>query len=242
MLKGFEDVLKARLNDALFLYQEDLNTPLSQHIEAYKHTVFHEKIGTLQDKVERLGYGLEAIQSIVNISAHDYTLLKRAIELSKADLFTHIVREFPELQGIMGNIYACHQGENLAVAHALEEHYQPLGPQRDVPQSRISYLLALLDKCDTLVGFFGHHIRPTSTKDPLAIRRTAIGILRLWEQEITTNTNQRLTSEDLIKIINCVIRSYSHQNHLLPNDRCEEEITDYLASRRKGLNVISSIK
>ena len=167
MMDGLERVLRARLSDAAFFYDTDKAIQLADLVKKLDSIVFHEKLGSVGDKVRRL-------ESV----ATDATV-KRAAHLCKSDLVTHMVGEFPELQGIMGRIYATLQGESADVALALEEYYQPLGPSKATPTAPVSRALALIDKMDTLVGFLGSGIKPTGSKDPLAIRRTALGIIRL---------------------------------------------------------------
>ena len=188
MLDGLERVLRARLSDALFFYETDRAIALADVVKKLDTIVFHEKLGSVGDKVRRL----EAVAQNATI--------KRAAHLCKSDLVTHMVGEFPELQGIMGRIYASLQGEDADVALALEEYYQPLGPSKATPTAPTSRALALIDKVDTLVGFLGSGIKPTGSKDPLAIRRTALGIIRLIVEANADNVDLGDALEKAIEV------------------------------------------
>ena len=167
MMSGYERVLKARLSDAAFFYQTDSNASLVSLVPKLDSIIFHAKLGSLGQKVQRL-------QTLMTTADG-----KRAAFLCKADLVTHMVGEFPELQGVMGQIYATLNGEPEEVALALKEYYQPLGPNDDCPKASLSVELALVDKVDTLVGFLGIGIKPTGSKDPFGLRRAALGVIRL---------------------------------------------------------------
>lgn len=170
MLKGYQKVLTARLRDAEFFYDHDLKIPLVDCVPKLSTIVFHAKLGTLGQRVERF-------QALV-----DQPESKRAALLCKADLVSSMVGEFPELQGIMGEIYARAQGESPEVAAAIREHYQPLGPTDDCPTAPVSWELSLAEKIDTLVGFFAIGEIPTGSKDPYALRRAALGVIRLLRE------------------------------------------------------------
>lgn len=182
MRQGYERVLKARLNDAMFFYQTDLQQPLETHLPKLDQIVFHAKLGSLGQKVKRLVGLMDGEQG------------KRAAQLCKADLMTKMVYEFPELQGIMGQVYATHHKEPVEVAQAIREHYQPQGPNDNCPTAPLSRDLALAEKIDSLVGFFAVNEQPTGSKDPYALRRNALGIIRL----IRHNNMQDLNLKSLI--------------------------------------------
>lgn len=183
LTQGYEmGMLKARLDDARFFYEHDLKIPLQDLTQKLEKIIFHEKLGTLGDKLRRMHTG--ASLGVSGGYAHILGIkepahLTRAINLCKSDLLTQMVGEFAELQGVMGEIYALKQGESGDVAVALREYYQPSGPSDAVPICPVSIALALLDKIDTLVGFVGHGILPTGSKDPFALRRAALGVLRI---------------------------------------------------------------
>jgi glycyl-tRNA synthetase beta chain len=176
IVAGNERVIRARLSDAKFFYETDLKTPLASRIEKLKEIVFHEKLGTQFERVERIARLARELAPIVGANADK---AERAARLAKADLVTEMVGEFPELQGLMGKYYALAQGEDEAVARAIEEHYKPVGPSDRVPADPVSIAVALADKIDTLVGFWAIDEKPTGSKDPYALRRAALGVIRL---------------------------------------------------------------
>ena len=163
---GNERVIRARLSDAKFFYETDLKTRLEDRLEKFKHIVFHEKLGTQWERIERIERLAAELAPIVGA---DVEKAKRAARLAKADLLTEVVGEFPELQGLMGKYYALAQGEDASVAAACEEHYKPLGPNDRVPTDPVSIAVALADKIDTLVGFWAIDEKPTGSKDPYAL-------------------------------------------------------------------------
>ncbi|MGE0522895.1 MAG: glycine--tRNA ligase subunit beta [Variibacter sp.] len=176
IIAGNERVIRARLSDAKFFYETDLKTPLAARVEKLKEIVFHEKLGTQFERVERIARLARELAPIVGADADK---AERAARLAKADLVTEMVGEFPELQGLMGKYYALAQGEDEAVARAIEEHYKPVGPSDRVPTDPVSIAVALADKIDTLVGFWAIDEKPTGSKDPYALRRAALGVIRL---------------------------------------------------------------
>ncbi|HEY6603639.1 MAG TPA: glycine--tRNA ligase subunit beta [Xanthobacteraceae bacterium] len=176
IIAGNERVIRARLTDAKFFYETDLKTRLEDRLPKFKDIVFHEKLGTQWDRIERIERLASELAPIVGA---DVEKAKRAARLAKADLLTEVVGEFPELQGLMGKYYALAQGEDASVAAACEEHYKPLGPNDRAPTDPVSVAVALADKVDTLVGFWAIDERPTGSKDPYALRRAALGIIRI---------------------------------------------------------------
>jgi glycyl-tRNA synthetase beta chain len=176
IIGGNERVIRARLSDAKFFYESDLKTSLEDRLRKFDQIVFHEKLGTQAQRVKRIELLASAMASLVGA---DVTRAKRAAHLAKADLLTEVVGEFPELQGLMGKYYALAQGEDASVAVASEEHYKPQGPNDRVPTEPVSVAVALADKIDTLVGFWAIDEKPTGSKDPYALRRAALGVLRL---------------------------------------------------------------
>jgi glycyl-tRNA synthetase beta chain len=177
MIAGNERVLRARLADARFFWDQDRRIPLAQRVEVLSERVFHAKLGSLYDKVARM----EGLADFLTdyVPGADRERSRRAVQLAKADLSTGMVGEFPELQGVMGRHYALHDGENSAVADAIAEHYRPAGPKDVCPTAPISIVAALADKIDSLVAFFAIGERPTGSRDPFALRRAALGIIRL---------------------------------------------------------------
>jgi glycyl-tRNA synthetase beta chain len=176
IVAGNERVIRARLSDARFFYQTDLKTRLENRLPKFTDIIFHEKLGTQAERIERIERLAAELAPLVGA---DVKKAKRAALLCKADLLTEMVGEFPELQGTMGKYYAQEQGEDEAVAHAIEDHYRPKGPDDLVPSDPVSIAVALADKLDTLVGFWAVDEKPTGSKDPFALRRAALGVIRI---------------------------------------------------------------
>ncbi len=176
IVAGNERVIRARLSDAKFFYETDLKTRLEDRLEKFKQIVFHEKLGSQWERIERIERLAAELAPLVGA---DVEKAKRAAKLCKADLLTEVVGEFPELQGLMGKYYALAQGEDAAVANACEDHYKPKGPDDLVPADPVSVAVALADKLDTLVGFWAIDEKPTGSKDPYALRRAALGMIRI---------------------------------------------------------------
>jgi glycyl-tRNA synthetase beta chain len=176
IVAGNERVIRARLSDAKFFYETDLKTRLEDRLPKFKDIIFHEKLGTQAERIERIERLAAELAPLVGADADK---AKRAAQLCKADLLTEMVGEFPELQGTMGKYYAEEQDEDEAVAHACEDHYRPKGPDDLVPSDPVSVAVALADKIDTLVGFWAIDEKPTGSKDPYALRRAALGIVRI---------------------------------------------------------------
>ena len=174
---GNERVLNARLADARFFWDQDRMKPLASRTPALKDRVFHAKLGTLDDKVDRMQALATELASFVPHADKDQ--VRTAARLAKTDLSTGMVAEFPDLQGVMGRYYAIHDGESMDVADAIAEHYAPQGPGDTCPTKPVSVCVALADKINTLVGFFGIGAKPTGSKDPFALRRAALGVIRL---------------------------------------------------------------
>jgi glycyl-tRNA synthetase beta chain len=176
IVAGNERVIRARLSDAKFFYETDLKVPLEHRLPKFKDIVFHEKLGSQWERIRRIE--LLAVELAPSVDAAVEKVM-RAARLSKADLLTEMVGEFPELQGVMGKYYAEVQGEDEAVAHAIEDHYKPKGPDDLVPSDPVSVAVAVADKLETLVDFWAIVEKPTGSKDPFALRRAALGIIRI---------------------------------------------------------------
>lgn len=176
IIAGNERVIRARLSDAKFFYETDLKTKLEDRLPKFEQIVFHEKLGTQAERIKRIERLAAEIAPLVGA---DVAKTTRAAHLAKADLLTEVVGEFPEVQGLMGKYYALAQGEDASVAAACEEHYKPQGPADRVPTDPVSVAVALADKLDTLVGFWAIDEKPTGSKDPYALRRAALGVIRL---------------------------------------------------------------
>ncbi len=182
IIAGNERVIRARLSDAKFFYETDLKVKLEDRLPKFENIVFHEKLGTQAQRIERIELSAVEMAQLANADAEK---AKRAAHLAKADLLTEVVGEFPELQGLMGKYYALAQGEDPSVAAASEEHYKPQGPADRVPTDPVSVAVALADKIDTLVCFWAIDEKPTGSRDPYALRRAALGVIRIAiEREI----------------------------------------------------------
>lgn len=217
MLPGYEKVLRARLSDALFFFEQDQKVDFRKRADVLKNLVFHAKLGSVYDKVKRL-----------ELCAQDAPT-KKAAAFCKSDLLTLMVGEFPELQGIMGEVYAQAQGVEEVVAKALASYYKPLGADDDCPSDATGWQLSLIDKIDSLVGFFGVGIKPSGSKDPYGLRRAALGIIRLM-------LSQNMAC-DLIIWLNRSITSYQAQGVELAKDTIDlviNFITERLANFLKN--------
>jgi glycyl-tRNA synthetase beta chain len=197
IIAGNERVIRARLSDAKFFYETDLKTKLEDRLPKFDNIVFHEKLGTQGERIRRIERLAAEIAPILwkqrpaffdgkflnakdLATEQDYVRqIRHASRLAKADLLTEVVGEFPEVQGLMGKYYALAQGAGEWVADACEEHYKPQGPADRVPTNPVSVAVALADKIDTLVGFWAIDEKPTGSKDPFALRRAALGVIRL---------------------------------------------------------------
>lgn len=211
MMQGYARVLEARLSDALFFYRQDMNQSLQDLVPKLSNIIFHDKLGTVMQKCQRVE------------QLSEEPLVQRAAKIYKADLVTSMVYEFPELQGQMGEIYAKAQREVDDVALAIKEHYQPQGPSDAVPRSKVSRELALLDKVDTICGFFAMDQAPTGSKDPYALRRAALGIIRI----ILEN---ELSEYDIVPVIQKSLQLYGDQGVSVAA-AAESKIMEFLADR-----------
>ena len=220
---GNERVIRPRLSDAAFFYQNDLQHPLEEKLEDLKQVVFQEKLGSLNDKSQRISTLASHIAIAMGLMPDDVKLAKRAGQLSKCDLLTEMVGEFPELQGVMGRYYASRYGEEEAVAIALDEQYKPRFAGDKIPESPIGRGLAIADKLDSLMGIFGIGQAPTGDKDPFALRRAALGTLRIIiEGEI------HLDLKRLIKDA-----ANNHGNKINKDDTVEQVFT-FMMDRLRG--------
>ncbi len=190
ILAGNQKVLSARLADAKFFWENDLRvarSDMSVWTDTLKNVTFHNKLGSEAERIERIAALARELASVVGADAND---AERAARLAKADLSSEMVYEFPELQGIMGRYYIGETEKNLVIAAAAAEHRSPLGPSDDVPTDPISVTVALADKIDTLTGFWAIDEKPTGSKDPFALRRAALGVIRLvLENDLTVSLN-----------------------------------------------------
>ena len=216
-IAGNERVLRARFADARHFWDLDRKARLESRVPLLDHVTFHAKLGSQGERVRRLERLAEEIAPLVGAGS---ALARDAARLAKADLVTGMVGEFPELQGVMGRYYALHDGEDPLVADAIRDHYGPKGPGDAVPTAEVAIAVALADKLDQLVGFFAVGERPTGAGDPFALRRAALGILRIIREN-----RLRL---NLLPLIGLAGEAWHHRGvHPLP----PEEILDFLAER-----------
>ena len=221
---GNQRVIEARLSDAKFFWEKNKNQNLVKQVSKLKNLSFFKELGTFYDRTQRLRKLASVISEQLNINKEKVEI---ASSICKADLVSDLVGEFPELQGVMGKYFAQTQGFDEDVSCAISDHYLPLGLDSEIPKKSISAAVAIIDKVDTLVGFFGIDEKPTSSKDPFALRRTAIGLLRV----ITEN---KLTIQ-LKDIINYSISTYSDQNVKFKNSSVAKEVFSFLRERFKNL-------
>ncbi|CAK0740919.1 Glycine--tRNA ligase beta subunit [uncultured Gammaproteobacteria bacterium] len=222
VVAGNQRVLRARLSDARFFWDQDRKEPLRARLSSLKAITFHAKLGTVFDKVTRIEALAGGIATAMRTC--DGALARHVAILSKTDLVTGMVGEFPELQGIMGRYYALAEGEPAEVADAIAEHYKPLGPNDSCPTSPLAVAVSLADKVDSLAGFFAIDEKPTGSKDPYALRRAALGAIRL-----IVENGLRL---DLISLFEAACELYRVPG-LLPGDVVAVSLLDFFADRLK---------
>ena len=225
---GNEKVLRARLSDANFFYQEDLKAPLAEKVSALKKIVFQESLGSVYDKVVRVSLLSEYLAGVMGASAEEKKQSLRAAYLSKADLVTNMVYEFPELQGIMGKEYALQSGEQPAVAVAILEHYLPRFAGDALPVSLPGRILSIADKMDNITGCFSIGIQPTGSQDPYALRRQALGVCHIL-----------LAGEIEICLPDLIDQSYKGLEGKVTlkqdNDMVRNEVLEFFQLRLRGI-------
>jgi glycyl-tRNA synthetase beta chain len=227
IIRGNEKVLKARLDDASFYFEEDKKIDLFSLYEKLASLMYHEKIGTMKEKVERVEKIADYVARVLDIQQPDK--VKRASKLLKVDLLTHMVGEFPELQGKMGRIYAELKGEDKEVSSAIEEHYYPTSTEGKLPETRLGTIMSISDKIDTLVSFFSCGISPTGNLDPYGLRRCAIGLVRILVEK-----GINLSLQELISI---GYKEGEKIRNRLPLDDVKYELTDFVVTRFKYLMI-----
>ncbi len=206
IISGNEKVVRARLSDAKFFWETDLKVKLEDRLEKLKSITFHAKLGTQHQRVERL---VALAKELAPLVKADVNKAERAARLCKADLVSEMVGEFPEVQGLMGRYYATRQGEDASVAIALEDHYKPQGPSDRIPTDPVAITVALADKIDTLVGFWAIDEKPTGSKDPYALRRAALGVIRIiLENNIGLPLAQHHINADLLAFFHDRLKVY----------------------------------
>ena len=228
---GNKRVVEARLADAKFFWDKDKSKNLIKQIAKLKNIVFYESLGTIFDKTQR-------IRKLSALLADNLNLNKEKVEvaasISKSDLCSDLVGEYPDLQGLMGKHFAISQGFEDEVSTAVSDHYLPLGINSKVPKKPISYTVSIADKIDTLVCFFSINEKPTSSKDPFALRRSAIGLLRTI---IENKLNIKI--QDLISYN---IHLLKDQNVIIKNDKAESDLLTFLKDRMKNILKDKNIK
>ncbi len=257
IIKDNEKLVRARLTDAEFFINEDLKKPLTARLEDLKKIIFHQKLGSIFDKINRLK-SLTKFLSIF-VPHCDLSLVEKATNLCKADLSTKAVAELPELQGKIGSFYALKQNENKKIVVAIYEHYLPLGPTSELPKTALGIVLSIADKIDSIVGFFLADEKPTSSKDPYALRRAVLGIIRigfeyniafpirilvekslnayptkllknlLSEKEGELLQNKKILVEEIIKFFVERLKAYLKENEALQPDIINGVIEEYLS-------------
>jgi len=229
--EGNKRVVLARLSDAKFFWDKDKAKNLIKQISKLKEITFFEKIGTIYDKTQRLRKLAGIISDQLNINKEKIEI---AASITKSDLKSDLVNEYPELQGIMGKYFALAQGFEEEVANAVSDHYLPTGMSSPVPKKPLSYAISIIDKLDSLVGFFLINEKPTSSKDPFALRRAAIGLLR-----IVIENNLELKLKDLTSY---AVRLYAEQGVKVENNQVEKDILNFLKERMRNILKEKKIK
>lgn len=222
IVAGNEKVIRPRLSDAKFFFDTDKKTSLADKAVKLDSILFQKELGTVAEKSARVAQITQEIGALINASSQDIADAKRAATLAKADLVSNMVMEFPSVQGVMGYHYALHDGENKNVAMAIKEQYLPRFAGDDLPQTTAGMLVSLAEKLDTLVGIFGINKLPKGDKDPFALRRSAIGILRIL---VTFNIDVSLT-----KIVAKVATLFDER---LSNKQVKEQVVAFLLDRLK---------
>jgi len=228
---GNKRVVEARLADAKFFWDKDRSKNLIKQIANLKTVTFYEKLGTIYDKTQR-------IRKIAAMLSDDLNLNKEKIQIaasiSKSDLCSDLVGEYPELQGVMGKYFALSQGFEEDVANSISDHYLPTGLTSELPKKPFSYSISIVDKIDTLVGFFVIDEKPTSSKDPFALRRAAIGLLRI----IIEN---KLVFK-LRDLISYSMRLYEEQGVEIKNEKTEQQVLDFIKERMRNILKLKNLK
>ena len=250
IISGNERVVRPRLSDARFFFQQDQKRPLASRVVDLGKVVYHNQLGNQLDRTKRV----QAIAvGIAKALSADETLASRAAEIAKTDLLTDMVGEFPELQGIMGRYYATHDGENAEVASACSEHYMPRFAGDTLPQTQTGTILAIADKLETLVGIWGVGLAPTGDKDPYALRRHALGICRLLlEKNLSLNlpnlielarqqfpqkdVQEKAKAEDIYGFIIDRLRAYMRDQAVAGKPFTTEEVDAVLSQSPTQLN------
>jgi glycyl-tRNA synthetase beta chain len=228
IVRGTDGVMRARLADARFFWREDQKKPLDAGFEKLGGIVFHNRLGTVLEKAERIARLSRHLAETLGLTAAQRALIHRAARLCKCDLLTRMVGEFPELQGQMGRAYALAQGEPREVADAIRDHYRPLGAHDDVAQDDVSATIALADRFDTLAGCFAVGLAPTGATDPFALRRACIGALR-------TLLDRDYSGVVFSEVVGFALDGFSNKRLELSRLEAVAKIEEFAAERLRGI-------
>ena len=229
--QGNKRVVEARLSDAKFFWDKDRSKNLIKQIANLKSITFYEKLGTVYDKTQRLRQLAGLLSDDLNINKEKVQV---AASISKSDLCSDLVGEYPELQGVMGKYFALEQGFEADVANSVSDHYLPTGLTSSLPKKPFSYSISIVDKIDTLVGFFVIDEKPTSSKDPFALRRAAIGLLRIMIEN--------KLSFKLRDLISYAISLYQDQGVEIKNEKTEQQVLEFIKERMRNVLKLKNIK
>lgn len=226
IVDGNERVVRARLYDAKFFYDEDLKQPLESYVDHLGEVVFQEKLGTMLDKTNRIQRLADHLAEDVGLAGQDLSDVERAARLCKADLVTSAVVEFTSVQGVMGSYYAAASGETAQVAQAIEQHYRPRFAGDEAPDTVVGKIVAIADKLDTVCGLFAVGQGPTGSSDPFALRRSAIGIVAMLSGKDAVEVS-------LVAAIDAALASYAQQGIEFDTDAARRDVIEFFITRTK---------
>ena len=226
IVDGNERVVRARLYDAKFFYDEDLKQPLESYVDHLGDVVFQEKLGTMLDKTNRIQRLADHLAEDAGLAGQDLSDVERAARLCKADLVTSAVVEFTSVQGVMGSYYAAASGETAQVAQAIEQHYRPRFAGDEAPDTVVGKIVAIADKLDTVCGLFAVGQGPTGSSDPFALRRSAIGIVAMLSGKDAVEVS-------LVAAIDAALASYAQQGIEFDTDAVRRDVIEFFITRTK---------
>lgn len=226
IVDGNERVVRARLYDAKFFYDEDLKQPLESYVDHLGEVVFQEKLGTMLDKTNRIQRLADHLAEDAGLASQDLSDVERAARLCKADLVTSAVVEFTSVQGVMGSYYAAASGETAQVAQAIEQHYRPRFAGDEAPDTVVGKIVAIADKLDTVCGLFAVGQGPTGSSDPFALRRSAIGIVAMLSGKDAVEVS-------LVAAIDAALASYAQQGIEFDTDAVRRDVIEFFITRTK---------
>lgn len=226
IVDGNERVVRARLYDAKFFYDEDLKQPLESYVDHLGEVVFQEKLGTMLDKTNRIQRLADHLAEDAGLAGQDLNDVERAARLCKADLVTSAVVEFTSVQGVMGSYYAAASGETAQVAQAIEQHYRPRFAGDEAPDTVVGKIVAIADKLDTVCGLFAVGQGPTGSSDPFALRRSAIGIVAMLSGKDAVEVS-------LVAAIDAALASYAQQGIEFDTDAARRDVIEFFITRTK---------